>query len=93
MTTTATFIAAMAIVGATHAPALAQDANALENAGKNGKDWMSYHGSYQSWHYSPLDQINTNNVKKLKIAFIHQVGHSTRGVQSMPLAKDGILYY
>ena len=36
MTTTATFIAAMAIVGAAHAPALAQDANALDNAGKNG---------------------------------------------------------
>ena len=93
MTTTAMLIAAVAIVGAAHAPALAQDANALDNAGKNGKDWLSYHGSYQSWHYSPLDQINTNNIKKLKIAFIHQVGHSTRGVQSMPLAKDGIVYY
>ncbi len=93
MTTTAMLVAAAAIVGATHAPAPAQDANALDNAGKNGKDWLSYHGSYQSWHYSPLNQIDANNVKKLKVAFIHQVGHSTRGVQSMPLAKDGVVYY
>lgn len=93
MTTTAMLVAAAAIVGAAYVPALAQDANALDNAGKNGKDWLSYHGSYQSWHYSPLNQINANNVGKLKVAFIHQVGHSTRGVQSMPLAKDGVVYY
>ncbi len=93
MTTTAMVIAAAAIVGAGCVPSLAQDANALDNAGKNGKDWLSYHGSYQSWHYSPLTQIDADNVKKLKVAFIHQVGHSTRGVQSMPLAKDGVVYY
>lgn len=93
MATTAMSIAVAAIMGAGCAPSSAQDANALANADKDGKDWMSYHGSYQSWHYSPLHQIDASNVKKLKIAFIHQVGHSTRGVQSMPLAKDGVIYY
>ena len=93
MATTAMSIAVAAIMGAGCAPSSAQDANALANADKDGKDWMSYHGSYQSWHYSPLSQIDASNVKKLKIAFIHQVGHSTRGVQSMPLAKDGVIYY
>ena len=92
MATTAMSIAVAAIMGAGCAPSLAQDANALANAGKNGKDWLSYHGSYQSWHYSPLSQIDASNVKKLKIAFIHQVGKSTRGVQSTPLAKDGVIY-
>src|SRR6202789_1185766 len=93
MSTSAMFIAAAAIMGAGCAPSSAQDANALANAGKDGKDWMSYHGSYQSWHYSPLSQIDASNVKKLKIGVIHQVGHSTRGVQSTPLAKDGVVYY
>jgi PQQ-dependent dehydrogenase (methanol/ethanol family) len=58
-----------------------------------GKDWETYHGSYKGWDFSPLKQINTENVKKLKVAFIYQVGHSTRGVQSMPLEKDGIIYF
>ena len=93
MATSAMSIAVAAMMGAGCAPSSAQDANALANAGKNGKDWLSYHGSYQSWHYSPLSQIDASNVKKLKIAFIHQVGHSTRGVQSTPLAKDGVIYY
>src|SRR4051794_3868463 len=93
MTTSAMLIAAAAILGNAHSPALAQNAAALDNAGKNGKDWLTYHGSYQSWHYSPLDQINANNINKLKVAFVHQVGRSTRGVQSMPLAKDGNIYY
>ena len=72
------------------ATAYAQDSMSLAEP---GKDWLSYHGSYQSWHYSPLSQIDASNVKKLKIAFIHQVGKSTRGVQSTPLAKDGVIYY
>jgi glucose dehydrogenase len=45
------------------------------------------------WSCSPLDQINTYNVKDLEVAWIHVPGHSTRGLQSMPLAADGILYY
>src|SRR5215475_8837172 len=88
MTTATTLVAAMAIAGA----ARAQDANALANAGDDG-NWLTYHGSYKSWHYSTLKQINVGNVKNLKVAFIEQVGHSTRGVQSMPLAKDGVLYF
>jgi len=93
MMTTATLVAAVAFTGAAQVPALAQDAKALMNADSDGKDWLTYHGTYKSWHYSPLKQINTENAKNLKVAWLMQVGHSTRGVQSMPLAKDGILYF
>ena len=58
-----------------------------------GNDWVTYHGTYASWHYSPLDQINASNIKKLQIAWMHQPGRSTRGLQSMPLVYDGVLYY
>src|ERR671924_965465 len=30
----------------------------------SGGDWTTYHGTYRSWHYSPLTEINTDNVKK-----------------------------
>src|SRR6267154_2905103 len=56
-------------------------------------DWLTYHGSYKGYHYSPLDQINTSNVGNLGVAWIHIPGRSTRGLQSMPLAADGVLYY
>ena len=82
----ATLLAATALT----ATAYAQDSMSLAQP---GKDWETFHGSYKDWNYSPLKQINTENVSKLKVAFIEQVGRSTRGLETTPLAKDGILYY
>src|SRR5213082_864314 len=67
------------------------DTARIEAAGQN--DWLTYHGSYKSYHYSPLAQINTNNVGNLAVAWTHLPGRSTRGLQSMPLVADGVLYY
>ena len=67
------------------------DTARIEAGGQN--DWLTYHGSYKSWHYSPLAQINTSNVSNLSVAWIHIPGRSTRGLQSMPLVADGVLYY
>ena len=60
---------------------------------KSASDWLTYHGSYKSYHFSGLDQINAGNVKNLAVAWTHFPGRTTRGLQSMPLAADGILYY
>lgn len=54
---------------------------------------MTYHGTYKSWHYSPLDQINTRNVTRLTEAWSHVASRANRGLQGFPLAIDGILYY
>src|SRR6202049_1219035 len=86
MTSAATLLAATALT----ATCYAQDSKSLAEP---GKDWETFHGSYKSWNYSPLAQINTENVSKLKVAFIEQVGRSTPGLETPPLAKDGILYY
>src|SRR6516165_4204798 len=83
----------LAIGAAIAAPAAAQpvDTARIEAGGAN--DWLTYHGSYKGWDYSPLDQINAGNVRDLEIAWIHVPGRSTRGLQSMPLVADGVLYY
>src|SRR5215208_6704057 len=65
----------------------------LLDADKNPGDWMTYHGTYKSWHYSGLDSINTSTVKNLKVAWSHATPKSARGLQSFPLVVDGILYY
>jgi glucose dehydrogenase len=69
------------------------DSQRLNDADKNPADWLTYHGSYKSWHYSGLDQINAENVKDLKVAWTHHMPRSTRGLQSFPLVADGVLYY
>src|SRR5216684_8027105 len=77
----------------TAAPALAVDPSRIQSAEQNPADWLTYHGGYKSYHYSALDQINASNVNNLAVAWIHMPGRSTRGLQSMPLAADGVLYY
>ena len=86
---------AAAVGMAVSTPALAADIDTqrLANADKNPADWLTYHGSYKSWHYSALDQINAANVKNLKVAWSHATPRSTRGLQSFPLVADGVLYY
>jgi len=65
----------------------------IRDAEKMPGDWTTYHGSYRGWHYSALEQIDTKNVDKLRVAWTHAMPRSIRGLQSMPLAADGILYY
>ncbi|MCB1928933.1 MAG: PQQ-binding-like beta-propeller repeat protein [Rhodocyclaceae bacterium] len=56
-------------------------------------DWGEYHRDYRGWRYSPLDQISTQNVKKLRVAWIHQAGEIAQGLQATPLAVGGVVYY
>ncbi len=60
--------------GATRVSAAELDGNALLNADQNPNDWVMYHQSYKAWHFSPLDQITTSNVKDLKVAWMHSPG-------------------
>src|SRR5258708_20462943 len=82
---------ALAVV-LTASPTRAQDAAAL-NAEAAMNDWPTHHGTYRSYHYSGLDQINAGNVKNLQVAWTHFPERATRGLQSTPLALNGVLYY
>src|SRR5262249_56885789 len=54
-----------ATVAAGTAPAQPVDTAMIDAGSPN--DWLTYHGSYKSYHYSPLDQINTGNVRDLQV--------------------------
>jgi len=41
---------------------------------QSGADWPWYHGNPNGTHYSTLDQINTGNVKNLKVAWTFDSG-------------------
>jgi len=36
--------------------------------------WLMYGGNYQNWRFSPLKDVNRQNVKKLQAAWIFQTG-------------------
>jgi alcohol dehydrogenase (cytochrome c) len=65
----------------------------LVNSDKDPNNWVMYHGDFTGWHHSGLDQINTSNVGDLRLAWLHTPASSKRGIQSFPLAVDGIVYY
>jgi alcohol dehydrogenase (cytochrome c) len=74
----------------------------LANPDKEPQNWLMNHRSYDSQRYSPLDKINTGNVKSLKLAYAVALGGtgSTRtwkhptGRGRLPLRRRsmGILY-
>ena len=41
----------------------------LKTAGKSGDDWLTYGFTLGETRYSPLDQLNPSNVKRLGLAF------------------------
>lgn len=62
----------------------------------NDGDWPNIHGEISSQRYSPLDQINVENVKDLEIAWSFSTkgfGYPTDYVNpSTPIEVDGVLY-
>ncbi|TVO57207.1 pyrroloquinoline quinone-dependent dehydrogenase [Denitromonas halophila] len=56
-------------------------------------NWPQYHRSSNAWRFSPLTEINKDTIKKLKVAWIHQPGNITHGLQATPIILDGVLYY
>ncbi len=61
--------------------------------GAKGKDWewREYHGGPDRNHYSPLEQINRENVHELEPAWAYHTGDSGQ-IQSNPIIVDGVMY-
>jgi quinoprotein glucose dehydrogenase len=62
----------------------------------NDREWWHYQGDHGRNQYSPLDQINVENVGQLQVAWTYHSGdHSPEGriqIQCNPLIVRGILY-
>jgi quinoprotein glucose dehydrogenase len=54
-------------------------------------DWPAYNGQTNGDHYSPLTQINIENVRHLKVAWTFDT-HETGGLQTNPLVIGRTLY-
>jgi alcohol dehydrogenase (cytochrome c) len=84
-----------------HAPSVVNDVTyeRLLNARSEPHNWLTYYGDYDGKRYSPLDQINTENVHQLKPAWVFQgvpdgffAGSSTYSFETAPIVVDGVMY-
>ena len=71
--------------------ALAQSADDLKNDEKSTGDVLVYGMGYSGQRYSPLTQINKQNVSKLVPVWGYSLG-DLQGGESFPIIKDGVVY-
>ncbi len=95
--TTALVLAALA-TGGVAGPSAAQEARPytpvtqarLENP--EPRNWLMFRRTYDANGYSPLDQINAKNVKRLAPAWTFATG-LREGHQSPPIVNDGVMFF
>jgi alcohol dehydrogenase (cytochrome c) len=69
------------------------------NVSKEPHNWLLHHGNYEGWRFSQLKQINTDNVKNLRVAFTVALGGYESGgrykhgnLEATPIVEDGMMY-
>src|SRR5688572_731771 len=56
----------------------------------SASDWLHWRRTYDGWGYSPLDQINRQNVGQLQLAWSWAMQPGNQ--QATPLIHDGVMY-
>jgi len=80
-----------AIVAGLAVGAVAANAQDLQTMSKDAKQWVMTGRTYDLQRYSPLDQINTSNVKGLHVAWTMSTG-TLRGHEGNPLVVGSVMY-
>jgi PQQ-dependent dehydrogenase (methanol/ethanol family) len=62
--------------------------HAAQNPSAN--DWLMWRRTYDSWGYSPLDQINKRNIGHLQLAWAWTQEPGNQ--EAAPLVRDGVMY-
>ena len=70
----------------------AVDAERIVNADKEPGNWMSYGRTYSEGRFSPLKQVNDQNVGGLGLAWYFDLD-TQRGQEATPLVIDGVMYF
>ena len=60
-----------------------------------GKEWLTIGGDWHNTRYSTLTQINVDNIKNLKAAWVSHLGSGLGqkySFEGTPIVREGILY-
>ena len=69
----------------------------LLHADREPQNWLTYSGSYSGNRYSPLNQINRDNVKDLQLKWVYhplyqKITNNQSKMENTPLVDNGIMY-
>jgi quinohemoprotein ethanol dehydrogenase len=70
----------------------AVDAARLTAADSEPGTWMTYGRTYDEQRFSPLKQINAQNVDQLQLAWHYDLDAAHRVQESTPIVVDGVMY-
>ena len=87
---TSIFLSMLLGVGAAQAATTVDD-QALNND-QDGSNWLGYGRTYSEQRFSPLTQINADNVAKLGLAWSMDLPKD-RSLNGTPLVVDGVMYF
>jgi quinohemoprotein ethanol dehydrogenase len=62
------------------------------NADREPGNWMTYGRTYDEQRFSPLNQINDQNVSRLGLAWYYDLD-TNRGQEATPIVVDGVMYF
>ena len=63
----------------------------LTKAGGQSTNWLHTNGNYDQTRYYPGNQINAQNVKNLRVAFVFQT-EVVESMETAPIVVDGVMY-
>ena len=70
----------------------AVNASRMARADQEPGNWMSYGRTYSEQRFSPLNLIDDQNVRRLKLAWYYDLD-THRGQEATPLVIDGVMYF
>jgi alcohol dehydrogenase (cytochrome c) len=87
-------LAALLLAGIAGTALAASDYSSVTDArliNPEPQNWLMTRGNYQGWSYSPLDQINTGNVRNLVPVWTFSTGVDS-GHEAPPIVNDGVMF-
>jgi quinohemoprotein ethanol dehydrogenase len=83
-------VPAVETVPSASAPAQVTSQRLIEADNEPG-NWMSYGRTYSEQRYSPLKQVNTDNVADLGLTWSYDL-KTERGIEATSIVVDGVMY-
>jgi len=71
--------------------ALLIDDQYLKEADHDSANWIMYGRTYKEQRFSPLNQINEDNIQRLGLEWSNELA-TTRGLEATPLVIEGVIY-
>ncbi len=64
----------------------------MRTAGSSPDEWLTYSGSLDGRRYTPLKEITSENISRLRVRWVHQFESSEKMSESTPITAGGIVF-